>query len=55
MLAKYGQKGSKKMFTKSTDIHKVYMNYNHGNDYIMVKDTEMMKKSKVLPDPTRMS
>lgn len=55
MLAKYNQKGSKKTITKSTDIHKVYMNYNNGKDYIMVQDTEIMKKSKVMLDPTRKS
>lgn len=55
MLAKYNQKGSYKKFTKSTDIHKVYMNYNKGKDYIMVNDTEMIKKSRVVEDPTKRS
>lgn len=55
MLAKYNQKASYKKITKSTDIHKVYMNYNQGKDYIMVNDTEMIKKSRVVEDPTKRS
>ena len=36
---KANQKFSKRNITKSTDIQKIYMNYNRGNDYIMVKDS----------------
>lgn len=52
MLAKVNQKSNSRSYlTKSTDIHKIYMNYNNGNDYIMLKDSEIMKKSKVVYDP----
>ena len=51
MLAKVGQKASKRTITKSTDIHKIYMNYNNGNDYIMVKDGDPIEKSRIIPDP----
>ena len=51
MLAQINQKSnSRRYLTKSTDIHKIYMNYNKGQDYIMVKDSETMKKSKIIHD-----
>lgn len=52
MLAKVSQTGSKKRtISKSTDISKIYMNYNHGKHYILIKDPETMKKSKVIQEP----
>ena len=36
---KNNQLYSKRNISKSTDIQKIYMNYNRGKDYIMVKDS----------------
>lgn len=48
MLAKVSQTANRrKLFSKSTEINKIYMNYNNGHDYIIVKDSEAMKKSKI--------
>ena len=54
MLSKFGQKASKKNITKPSEVQKVYMDYNHGKDYYMIKDDEM-KKSKIVPSPARKS
>jgi hypothetical protein len=49
MLAKVGQTANRKrIIAKSTDIGKIYNNYNNGRDYIVIKDSETMKKSVVL-------
>lgn len=48
MLAKISQTGNRrKQITKSTEIDKIYNNYNNGKDYIVIRDTEAMKKSKI--------
>lgn len=48
MLAKANQTGNRKrIIAKSTDIDKIYKNYNNGRDYIVIKDSETMKKSRV--------
>ena len=49
MLSKVGQAANRRRkIIKSTDISKIYMNYNNGSDYLIVQDTETMKKSKIL-------
>lgn len=40
MLAKVGQSTNRRRsLTKSTDIDKIYNNFNNGKDYIVVRDT----------------
>ena len=52
MLAKVSQTANRKRtITKSTDVSKIYMNYNHGQHYLLIKDSETMKKSKILHEP----
>ena len=52
MLAKVSQNANKyRRVSKSTDLHKIYANFNHGNDYIVIKDSLMPAKSKVIADP----
>lgn len=52
MLAKVSQTSNKRKYiSKSTDIDKIYNNYNNGKDYIIIRDTETMKKSKIIQEP----
>ena len=53
MLSKISQSRTRRTIEKSTNINRIYNNYNHGRDYIMIKDTDGMKKSRITPDLTR--
>lgn len=56
MLAKVSQTANKyRRISKSTDFHKIYANFNHGNDYIVIKDAEMGRKSRVVADPPQVN
>ena len=48
MKAKANQKLGKRSISKSTDLHKIYLNYNNGNDYIMIKDNEAATRSRIV-------
>lgn len=40
MLSKVGQAANRRRkIIKSTDIGKLYMNYNRGNDYLIIEDS----------------
>ena len=51
-LAKLSQKTNKyRKISKSSSVHKIYSNLNHGHDYIVMKDSEINRKSRVVADP----
>ena len=45
MLAKISQSSNKyRKISKSTDLHKIYSNINKGKDYIVINDSDTLKR-----------